>query len=127
MRAAFAFHRIPSATTIENWTKLTPPAFRFALKAPQKVTHFAKLKNCADTVDYFYEVVSGLGKRLGPVLFQLPASFKKDAALLGSFAEQLPPSMRAAFAFHRIPSATTIENWTKLTPPAFRFALKAPS
>ena len=30
------FRRIPSATTIQNWKKLTPENFRFALKAPQK-------------------------------------------------------------------------------------------
>ncbi len=95
----YTFHRIPSAKTVENWTRLTPDGFRFALKAPQKVTHFAKLRNCADTVDYFYEVVSGLGERLGPVLFQLPASFKKDAPLLAEFTAHLPPSLRAAFEF----------------------------
>ena len=58
----YTFHRIPAPKTIENWGKLTPPHFRFSLKAPQKVTHFAKLQNCSATVDYFYEVVSGLGE-----------------------------------------------------------------
>ncbi len=95
----YTFHRIPSAKTIENWGKQTPAEFRFGLKAPQKITHFARLRNCADTVDYFYEVVSALGTRLGPVLFQLPPNLKKDAALLSEFAQALPPSMRAAFEF----------------------------
>ena len=44
----YTFHRIPSEKTIENWKKLTPDNFRFALKAPQKITHFAKLRDCAD-------------------------------------------------------------------------------
>lgn len=95
----YTFHRIPSPKTIENWCKLTPATFRFALKAPQKITHFARLRNCGDTVDYFYDVVSGLGERLGPVLFQLPPNLKKDTELLGDFVESLPPSMRAAFEF----------------------------
>lgn len=95
----YTFHRVPAPTTIENWCKLTPETFRFGLKAPQKITHFARLRDCGDTVDYFYDVVSGLGKRLGPVLFQLPPNLKKDTALLNDFVERLPPSLRAAFEF----------------------------
>ena len=52
----YTFRRIPSATTIENWKKLTPEKFRFALKAPQKITHFAKLRDCQDTLAYFFRV-----------------------------------------------------------------------
>jgi uncharacterized protein YecE (DUF72 family) len=95
----YTFHRIPAPKTIENWCKLTPETFRFGLKAPQKITHFARLRDCGDTVDYFYDVVSGLGKRLGPILFQLPPNLKKDTALLTSFVECLPPSLCAAFEF----------------------------
>ena len=94
----YTFHRIPSAKTIENWNTLTPESFRFALKAPQKITHFAKLRDCADTLEYFCRVVSGLGEKLGPILFQLPPNFKKDADVLDSFLRELP-SMRAAFEF----------------------------
>lgn len=95
----YTFHRIPAAKTIENWCTQVPANFKFGLKAPQKVTHFARLRNCQDTVDYFYEVVSSLGERLGPVLFQLPPNLKKDASLLDHFTECLPASMRAAFEF----------------------------
>ncbi len=95
----YTFHRIPAPKTVENWCKLTSDNFRFSLKAPQKVTHFSRLRNCDDTVDYFHDVACGLGKRLGPVLFQLPPNLKKDVALLGRFTECLPPSMRAAFEF----------------------------
>ena len=94
----YTFHRIPAAKTIENWNHLTPENFRFGLKAPQKITHFAKLRDCADTLDYFCRIVSGLGERLGPVLFQLPPNFKKDAGILSSFLRELP-SIRAAFEF----------------------------
>ncbi len=94
----YTFRRIPSATTIENWKKLTPENFRFALKAPQKITHFAKLRDCQDTLAYFFRIISQLGDRLGPVLFQLPPNFKKDAEVLSSFLRELP-AMRAAFEF----------------------------
>lgn len=95
----YSFHRIPSAKTIEGWWKATPERFKFSLKAPQKVTHFAKLRNCGDTLRYFHQVICDLEKKLGPVLFQLPPTLKKDAALLQAFLVDVPDGMRAAFEF----------------------------
>ena len=95
----YTFHRIPAAKTIENWKTLTPETFRFALKAPQKITHWSKLRDCADTMRYFHDVTSGLGTKLGPVLFQLPPTFKKDVMLLADFVNCLPTGARAAFEF----------------------------
>ena len=94
----YTFHRIPAHKTIESWKTQTPEKFRFGLKAPQKITHWAKLRDCANTLDYFCKVVSDLGDRLGPVLFQLPPTFKKDTDVLSSFLREFP-SMRAAFEF----------------------------
>jgi uncharacterized protein YecE (DUF72 family) len=94
----YTFHRIPAPKTIDNWKAQTPEKFRFALKAPQKITHWSKLRDCADTLEYFCKVVTGLGERLGPVLFQLPPTFKKDADVLSSFLREFP-EMRAAFEF----------------------------
>jgi uncharacterized protein YecE (DUF72 family) len=109
----YTFHRIPAPKTIENWCKLTPETFKFSLKAPQKITHFARLRNCDDTVDYFYDVVAGLGNRLGPILFQLPPNLKKDIPLFQHFTECLPASIRAAFEF-RDPSWFDDEVFTVL-------------
>jgi uncharacterized protein YecE (DUF72 family) len=94
----YTFHRIPAPTTIDNWKVQTPDKFRFALKAPQKITHWSKLRDCKDTLEYFCKVVSALGERLGPVLFQLPPTFKKDRDVLDSFLRELP-SIRCAFEF----------------------------
>jgi uncharacterized protein YecE (DUF72 family) len=95
----YTFHRIPSAKTIDGWCKATPERFKFSLKAPQKVTHFAKLRNCGDTLRYFHQVICDLEKKLGVVLFQLPPGLKKDAALLAEFLSDFPHGMRAAFEF----------------------------
>ncbi len=95
----YTFHRIPSAKTIDNWKLKTPATFRFSLKAPQKITHYARLRECADTIRYFHDVTSSLGEKLGPVLFQLPPNFKKDTILLADFVNSLPDGMRAAFEF----------------------------
>jgi len=86
----YTFHRIPSAKTIDNWKQLTPEKFRFALKAPQKITHWMKLRDCADTLRYFCDTVSALGEKLGPMLFQLPRNFKKDVFILADFVNGLP-------------------------------------
>ena len=95
----YTFHRIPSAKTIDNWKQLTPEKFRFALKAPQKITHWTKLRDCADTLRYFCDIVSALGEKLGPILFQLPPTFKKDTFVLADFVNGLSGNLRAAFEF----------------------------
>jgi len=95
----YTFRRIPSAKTIQAWWDATPERFKFSLKAPQKVTHFAKLRDCGDTMRFFCQVVSDLEAKLGPVLFQLPPAFKKDAGLLAAFLNDVPAGLRAAFEF----------------------------
>jgi uncharacterized protein YecE (DUF72 family) len=95
----YSFRRIPSANTIENWSRLTPGRFSFSLKAPQKITHFARLRYCAATVDHFFSTVSALGAKLGPVLFQLPPNFEKDVARLREFLAVLPRGLKPAFEF----------------------------
>lgn len=95
----YSFHRIPSAKTIEGWYKATPERFKFSLKAPQKITHWAKLRNCGDTMRFFHQVITDLEGKLGPVLFQLPPTMKKDAPLLEAFLTDIPDGMRCAFEF----------------------------
>ena len=95
----YTFRRTPSGKTIENWCQLTPPRFTFSLKAPQRVTHFAKLQNCSDSLNFFFGAIQGLEDKLGPILFQLPPFFRKDAGILAAFLEQLPDGVRAAFEF----------------------------
>ena len=93
------FYRMPTATTVEGWAQAVPESFTFVLKAPQRITHFARLKNVDDAVRFFCDTASLLGARLGPLFFQLPPNFKKDVARLGDLLVQLPPHRRAAFEF----------------------------
>ena len=95
----YTFHRIPSAKTIEGWYRNTPEQFRFSLKAPQKVTHWSKLRNSGDTMRFFHQVISDLEGKLGPILFQLPPTLQMDVALLRDFVAELPEGMRGAFEF----------------------------
>ncbi len=95
----YTFRRTPSGKTIESWYGLTPEQFAFSLKAPQRVTHFAQLRNCAEALKYFFGVIQGLEDKLGPLLFQLPPSFKKDAQVLNAFLGELPRGLRVSFEF----------------------------
>ncbi|MFN7138184.1 MAG: DUF72 domain-containing protein, partial [Limisphaerales bacterium] len=95
----YSFRRIPSLKTIREWADSTPPGFRFSFKAPQKVTHFARLRDCRDTMEYFATVLSDLGEKLGAVLFQLPPDFQKDRERLATFLVELPRKIRPAFEF----------------------------
>jgi uncharacterized protein YecE (DUF72 family) len=95
----YTFNRIPNGKTIEGWASATPEQFRFGLKAPQRITHISKLQNCGEYTEIFQRVILGLGSKLGPVLFQLPPTFKKDAALLNDFLASLSSEIRVAFEF----------------------------
>jgi len=95
----YSFYRMPNAKTIAGWDAATPSDFVFVLKAPQRITHFARLKNIDDPLRYFVETVRKLHAKLGPVLFQLPPNFKKDVDLLGGLLTQFPTDARAACEF----------------------------
>lgn len=93
------FRRMPEPDVLKRWNEEVPKDFRFALKAPQQITHMKRLKDSKDSVSHLFEVASVLKKRLGPVLFQLPPNFKKDATRLREFLALLPKRSRAAFEF----------------------------
>ena len=95
----YSFRRIPSEKTINAWAAATPPEFKFTFKAPEKVTHTARLRDCAATLKFFASVVSPLEDKLGVILFQLPPALKCDAPLLFDFLSDLPATLRAAFEF----------------------------
>jgi uncharacterized protein YecE (DUF72 family) len=94
------FYRMPAATMLENWASITPPAFRFAIKASRRITHFAHLKpDAGDSVAYLYRMLGTLGDKRGPVLYQLPPTLKKDLPRLRDFLAMLPEGHGAAFEF----------------------------
>jgi uncharacterized protein YecE (DUF72 family) len=69
------------------------------LKAPRRITHDARLRDCADRVRQFLETAAVLGPKLGALLFQLPPNLKKDLPLLEAFLQAFPPRVCAAFEF----------------------------
>src|SRR5262249_17038832 len=98
----YTFRRLPSPGTLEGWVEATPPAFVFAVKANQRITHIQRLKNAEAATELFLKMIDPLrtSRRLGPVLFQLPPNLKCDPGLLRAYLELLPTTgMRYAFEF----------------------------
>jgi uncharacterized protein YecE (DUF72 family) len=95
----YTFRAMPRRAMLEGWAEKTPTTFRFALKAPQRITHFARLRGIKESLDYFIETAGALGDRLGPVLFQLPPDFPRDLDLLRDFLAQIDGRVRGAFEF----------------------------
>src|SRR2546425_3067852 len=93
------FYRRPNARTLAAWGDVAPAGFTFVLKAPQRITHLARLRDVDEPLRYFCDTARTLGDKLGPVLFQLPPNFRKAADRLGDLLAQLPPGLRAAFEF----------------------------
>ncbi len=95
------FYQMPRASVLEHWAEVVPVGFRFAIKAPRRITHEARLKAdaAADPVAWLYKTLETLGDKRGPVLFQLPPFLKKDVVRLGEFLQLLPEGHRAAFEF----------------------------
>jgi uncharacterized protein YecE (DUF72 family) len=97
----YTFRRLPSGSTLANWVEQTPAGFVFAVKANQRITHIARLKNAEAATELFLKMIDPLrsARRLGPILFQLPPALKCDAVLLAAYLELLPPDLRYAFEF----------------------------
>lgn len=95
----YSFYRLPSEKMVTAWAAATPPAFRLTLKAPKRITHDRRLRDCADLVKAFCDVAGTLGDKLGVLLFQLAPNFRKDLDVFDAFLADLPPGARAAFEF----------------------------
>lgn len=94
-----SFRRMPTPEVLAARASEVSQDFKFALKAPMRITHFQRLKNCRESVAEMLTNAKALKKRLGPILFQLPPNFKKDVDRLGDFLKLIPRSCRIAFEF----------------------------
>jgi uncharacterized protein YecE (DUF72 family) len=97
----YTFRAIPTEKLLAGWIEATPPDFKFAIKAHQRITHFKRLRDSAGVTAEFLDSLQPLrkAKKLGPVLFQLRESFKCDVPLLKDFLKGLPRGTQAAFEF----------------------------
>lgn len=94
-----SFYRLPKLETFQCWRDATPPDFLFAVKASRFITHNLKLKNPQNALDNFLPKLEGLGEKCGPVLFQLPPSWRVNHERLEHFLSMLPRGYRYTFEF----------------------------
>lgn len=95
----YTFYRMPTARTIEGWRSQAPAGFRYVLKAPRRITHDRKLADCEDLVRSFCDLAAGLEAHRGPLLFQLPPTFRCDRGRLEAFLGWIPETARVALEF----------------------------
>ena len=101
VEANYTFRRLLTQSVIEGWLKVTPPGFQFACKAHMRITHIMKMQEAEGFTESFLKALEPLraARRLGPVLFQFPPSFKCDMERLERFLPLLPKDLRYAFEF----------------------------
>ena len=90
------FYRLPDRETFESWRDRTPPSFLMAIKASRYLTHLKRLRDPEEPIARLFDRAVGLGRRLGPVLYQLPPMFRLDLPRLERFLDALPDHLDVA-------------------------------
>jgi uncharacterized protein YecE (DUF72 family) len=87
------FYRLPARETFASWRDQTPEGFVMAIKASRYLTHLKRLIDPEEPVARLFDRAAGLGTRLGPVLYQLPASMARDDDRLARLLAVLPAQL----------------------------------
>lgn len=93
------FYRLATEKAAANWRKQVSGKFVFAVKGSRFITHIKRLKAESASTAVFFERIAPLGRRIGPILWQLPPTLKKDSELLRTFIGQLPAKFKHAVEF----------------------------
>jgi uncharacterized protein YecE (DUF72 family) len=81
-----SFYAPPSLAMVKSWAGKTGDNFKFSFKAPRQITHILKLGNgSVEATERLGLTLKSLGRKNGPVLFQLPPYSKQDLKLLEDF------------------------------------------
>lgn len=94
-----SFYHLPTEKTFRDWRAKTPKKFIFSVKASRYITHNKKLMTDDNSLDYFLSRAEKLREKLGPILFQLPPSWKLNLQRLEEFLSRLPKKHRYTFEF----------------------------
>jgi uncharacterized protein YecE (DUF72 family) len=97
-----SFYSLQRPQSYLQWSKETPEDFVFSVKGSQFITHVRKLVNVAGPLaNFLAQGVLRLGRKLGPILWQLPPGFKFNPHLLQEFFDLLPRTHKQAAAYAR--------------------------
>jgi uncharacterized protein YecE (DUF72 family) len=94
-----SFYRLPTDDALKIWFDQTPAQFCFAVKASRYITHRKRLLDPESTVKNFLLRIEKLGRKLGPILFQLPPRWPVNLERLEQFLQVLPGTHQYAFEF----------------------------
>lgn len=94
-----SFYILPKLETLACWRDATPKNFEFAIKASRFLTHNKKLKEPKNALNNFLPRAEALGKKLGPILFQLPPQWRINLERLAEFLDALPKYHQYTFEF----------------------------
>ena len=88
------FYRLQTPKTFRQWAEATPEDFVFSLKAPRYVVNRRELGAAGEAVGRFLgSGLTELGKKLGPILWQLAPTKAFDEADLEAFLGLLPKEL----------------------------------
>lgn len=95
------FYRLPSRDAVAAWAARVPEGFLFTVKASRYLTHMKRLTDMGQGVERLWERLEPLlaSPQMGPVLWQLPGTFRRDDERLAFALERLPPAQHHAFEF----------------------------
>jgi uncharacterized protein YecE (DUF72 family) len=95
------FYRLPRASSVARWVDETPDGFVFAVKASRYLTHVKRLQEVPENLAILLDRIEPLlhSPKLGPLLWQLPPTFRCDLDRLAAALEVLPRELRHAFEF----------------------------
>ena len=95
-----SFYRTPSLEAVHRWRDDSPDDFIFAWKASKFITHWKRLSEKSDnSIELMVTRLKALGRKVGPVLFQLPPRFEVNEQRLADFLKMLPRRYDYTFEF----------------------------
>jgi uncharacterized protein YecE (DUF72 family) len=93
------FYRLQKPDTFARWAAQVPDGFRFAFKASQYLTHTRRLRDSSDGLTRLLGSTTPLGRKLGPMLLQLPPRFPPAQDRLATFLNACPNALDIAVEF----------------------------
>ncbi len=83
-----SFYRIASEGTYKTWSRMTPDDYKFSMKLNKLITHTHRLElndEVREKVRFILTSTQVLEEKKGPIVIQLPPSFKYDVEKLETF------------------------------------------
>lgn len=94
-----SFYSIQRPASYRRWYDETPDDFMFSVKGGRFITHMKRLIDVETPLaNFLASGVLALGRKLGPILWQLPPTLAFDANRLDAFLALLPHSTSDAAA-----------------------------